>query len=161
MELRWNEHKSMWHYKHWTNFFVLSVLKSMFDFQYLSINLVFVLFDLFVILFFFIHSNMFVLFCIFSSDLFPFYVFVCILNTDTSSVLIQYYSGIAIFRFIFTVRCSCFCNSLVHSFPFYKYYFFFYLVFFYSSHHVILILITFFYLFILVCMCMFFFAPFF
>lgn len=53
MELRWNEHKSMWHYKHWTNFFVLSVLKSMFDFQYLSINLVFVLFDLFVIRFFF------------------------------------------------------------------------------------------------------------
>lgn len=129
----------------------------MFDFQYLSINLVFVLFDLFVILFFFIHSNMFVLICIFSSDLFPFYVFVCILNTDTSFVLIQYYSGIAICRFIFTVRCSCFRNSLVHSFPFYSFYC--YLVFFYSSHHVILILITFFYLFILVCVYVFFFAP--
>lgn len=97
---------------------------------------------------------MFVLICIFSSDLFPFYVFVCILNTDTSFVLIQYYSGIAICRFIFTVRCSCFRNSLVHSFPFYSFYC--YLVFFYSSHHVILILITFFYLFILVCVYVFF-----
>lgn len=130
-------------------FFALSLLKSMFDFQYLSINLAFVLFDLFVIWFFrFLFRFRFVSFqyvrwFAYFHPIYFHFMYLFVFLTPIPAIDSRYFSGIAI----------CFCPALKSCYlllgPFslsISLYLFFLSLFF--IHHVILILITFFYLFI-------------